>query len=156
MLIDVSRSSYLKWKTSTLSLDNVRSKNINAMFYLIHFFCSVKMIQVLKLKMNQRRGVSQSTRRYQYQNIFTLAVFHCLFSSLLNFSVLGESLPNIREKREAQFVVVGKLSWSWVRRDPDLISEIERKIRRRVLMPSINSRARFTFFDGNVSSQSPS
>ena len=42
------------------------------MFYLIHFFCSVKMIQVLKLKMNQRRGVSQSTRRYQYQNIFHL------------------------------------------------------------------------------------
>ena len=46
------------------------------MFYLIHFFCSVKMIQVLKLKMNQRRGVSQSTRRYQYQNIFTLAFYN--------------------------------------------------------------------------------
>lgn len=38
------------WKTSTLFLDNVRSKNINAMFYLIHFFLQCQNDPSLEIK----------------------------------------------------------------------------------------------------------
>ena len=81
------------------------------MFYLIHFFCSVKMIPVLKLKMNQRRGVSQSTRRYQYQIflhllLITIKCYYqselALFQTPLSVSQLAQFFSARREPAEYQ------------------------------------------------------